>query len=83
MRRTRKPYPAEFTEQLVALARSGRSVESLAREFEPCAATIHGWVKQVEIDVGDRNVGLMNEERSAQCPFDRGCGAEQADCQNP
>lgn len=36
MPRTRNPYPAEFREQIVALAKAGRSVESLAREFEPC-----------------------------------------------
>ena len=48
---------------MVALARAGRSVESLAREFEPCAATIHGWVKQIEIDDGDRSDGLTSEER--------------------
>ncbi len=63
MPRTRHPYPAEFRDQLVALARTGRSVESLAREFEPCAATIHGWIRQVEIDDGDRNDGLTSEER--------------------
>ena len=63
MPRTRNPYPTEFRDQLIALARAGRSVESLAREFEPCAATIHGWVKQVEIDEGDRNDGLTSEER--------------------
>jgi len=48
---------------MIALARSGRSVESLAREFEPCVATIHGWVKQVERDDGHRNDGLTSEER--------------------
>lgn len=42
MPRTRNSYPMEFRDQIVALARAGRSVESLAREFEPCAATIHG-----------------------------------------
>ena len=63
MPRTRNPYPTEFRDQLVALARAGRSVESLAREYEPCAATIHGWIKQVEIDDGDRNDGLTSEER--------------------
>ena len=47
MPRTRNPYPAEFREQMVALARSGRSVEDLAREFEPCAATIHGWLRRL------------------------------------
>ncbi len=35
MPRRKNSYPTEFEKQLVALARSGRSVESLAREFEP------------------------------------------------
>jgi hypothetical protein len=48
----KNPYPAEIRGQVIALARAGRSVESLAREFEPCVATIHGWVKQTEIDDG-------------------------------
>ena len=48
---------------MVALARSGRSVEELAREFEPCAATIHGWLKQADRDGGRRSDGLSSEER--------------------
>jgi transposase len=63
MPRTRNPYPAEFRAQIVALAQAGRSVEELAREFEPCAATIHGWVKQAERDGGRRADGLTSEER--------------------
>ena len=63
MPRTRNPYPTEFRDQIVALARAGRSVESLAREFEPCAATIHGWGRQVEVDDDDRQDGLSSEER--------------------
>lgn len=63
MPRTRNPYPAEFREHIIALARSGRSVESLAREFEPCVATIHGWVKQADRDDGERHDGLTSEER--------------------
>ena len=63
MPRTRNPYPAEFRDQLIALARSGRSVESLAREFEPCVATIHGWIKQAERDEGVRDDGLTSAER--------------------
>jgi len=35
----------------------------LSREFEPCAATNHGWVKRVEIDDGDRQDGLSREKR--------------------
>ena len=62
MPRTRNPYPAEFRDQIVALARAGRSVESLAREFEPCVATIHGWIKQADRDDGRRDDGLTSEE---------------------
>lgn len=46
MPRTRAPYPGEYRDHIVMLAHSGRSAESPAREFEPCAATIHDWVKQ-------------------------------------
>ncbi len=63
MPRTRNPYPAEFRGQIIALARTGRSVEELAREFEPCAATIHGWVKQADGDGGHRTDGLTSGER--------------------
>lgn len=62
MPRTRNPYPAEFREQIVALARTGRSVEELAREFEPCAATIHGWIRQADRDGGRRADGLTSGE---------------------
>jgi|TARA_B100000315_G_scaffold16235_1_gene14536 transposase len=62
MPRTRNPYPTEFREQIVALARTGRSVEELAREFEPCAATIHGWIKQADRDGGRRTDGLSSDE---------------------
>ena len=62
MPRTRNPYPTEFREQLVALARAGRSVESLAREYEPCAATIHDWVKHARADDGERDDRLTSAE---------------------
>ncbi len=62
MPRTRNPYPTEFREQLVALARAGRSVESLAREYEPCAATIHDWVKQTGTDDGERDDRLSSAD---------------------
>jgi transposase len=44
MPRTTNPYTAEFSEKIAALAHSGRSVEDLAKEFEPCLATIHGFL---------------------------------------
>ena len=63
MPRTRNPYPAEFREQMVALVRTGRSVESLAREYEPCAATIHEWVRQAASADSDDLNSLTSEER--------------------
>jgi transposase len=63
MPRTRTPYPADFRDQIIALAGAGRSVESLAREFEPCAATVAGWVRQAGIDGGARIDGPTSPER--------------------
>ncbi len=63
MPRTRNAYPADFRQQIVALARAGRSIEDLAREFEPCSATIHGWIRQAERDAGSRTDGLTSAER--------------------
>ena len=63
MPRTRTPYPADFREQIVALVRAGRSAEDLAEEFEPCAATIHSWVKQAERDAGRRADILSSVDR--------------------
>jgi transposase len=67
MLRTRNPYPAEFREQIVALARAGRSVEELAREFEPCVATIHAWLRQADREGGYRRDGLTSEEHDELC----------------
>ena len=63
MPRTRNPYPAEFRDQIVELHRAGRSVEELAREFEPCVATIHTWVKQAARHDGQRADILSSAER--------------------
>ncbi|MEM6849129.1 MAG: transposase [Pseudomonadota bacterium] len=63
MPRRRNPYPAEFREQLVALVRTGRSVESLSREYDPRAATIHEWVRQATADDGDEPAMLTSQER--------------------
>ncbi len=68
MPRTRNPYPTEFREQLVALARAGRSVESLAREYEPCAATIHGLAIVVKTSCKRWNMSVprpITQSRSA------------------
>ena len=60
---THPPYPPEFREQMVALVRSGQSPESLSREFEPSAQTIHPGVRQADLAEGRRGDGLTTAER--------------------
>ena len=64
MPKTRKPYPPEFREQLVALVRAGRTPEDLAREFEPTAQSISNWVAQADRNAGRRTDGLTTAERT-------------------
>ena len=56
-------YPPEYREQLIELARAGRSAGSLAREFEPSEQTIRNWVRQADVDEGRREDGLTTEAR--------------------
>lgn len=63
MPRSRKPYPAEFRQQMVELVRGGRTPEELSREFEPTAQSIHNWVAQADRDAGKRKDGLTTAER--------------------
>ena len=64
MPKTRKPYPPEFREQLVALVRTGRTPEDLTREFEPTAQSISNWVAEADRDAGTRTDGLTTAERT-------------------
>ena len=63
MARTRRPYPPEFREQLVALVAAGRTPEELSKEFEPSAQTIRNWVGQAATDRGERPGELTTAER--------------------
>ena len=46
MGKSRRPYSAEFRQQMVELVGSGRTAEELSREFEPSAESIRNWVRQ-------------------------------------
>jgi transposase len=63
MPRTRPAYPPELRQKLVELAHVGRTVASLAREYEPTETTIRNWVRQAERDAGVRTDGLTTDER--------------------
>ncbi len=63
MRISRRPYPPEFRQQMIDLVRVGRTPESLSREFEPTAQTIHNWLRQADLDEGRRDDGATSAER--------------------
>ncbi|WP_423824683.1 transposase, partial [Salinibacter ruber] len=63
MPRTRPPYPQKFRDQIVELARNGRTPSDLAEEFEPTATTTSGWLNQADRDEGKSAEGLSSDER--------------------
>ena len=63
MPRTHPPYAPEYRRRLIELARAGRSIDQLAREFEPSANAIRKWVKQAAVDEALRSDGLTTTER--------------------
>jgi transposase len=62
MPRTHQPYAPQYRRRIIELARAGRSVNELAREFEPTAETIRQWIKQAGLDDGLRSDGLTTSE---------------------
>ena len=64
MPRSRPPYPPELRQRILELARAGRTVASLAREFEPTENSIRNWIAQAERDEGLRSDGLTTDERA-------------------
>lgn len=64
MPKSHAAYPEEYRRQILELARAGRSAEELAKEFEPSAQCIRNWIRQDELDRGQRQDGLTSEERA-------------------
>ena len=63
MGKTGPPYPAEFKEEAVRLARSGdKPVSQVARDLGVSYESLRHWVKQSEIDSGEGE-GLRTDER--------------------
>jgi len=69
MPRTHPPYAPEYRRRIVELARAGRKLDELAREFEPSANAIRKWVKQAALDEGLRSDGLTTSEREETQPL--------------
>ena len=49
MPKSRPPYAAEFRQQIVELAQSGKTPAQLSREFGVTAQTIANWVAQANV----------------------------------
>ena len=62
--RYQRPYPPEFRGEAVRLVRaSGRPVREVARELGVSGESLRIWLKQDELDRGERQDGLKSEER--------------------
>jgi transposase len=63
MGKTRPPYPPEFRAEAIRLVRSGGLSQSqVARDLGVSTFTLRNWLRQTEIDAGERE-GLTTEER--------------------
>jgi transposase len=63
MPNTKPPYPAEFKLEAVRLVKeSGRRISDIARDLGVTGESIRNWVRQHEIDNGERE-GLSTTER--------------------
>ena len=66
MPKSKPPYPAQFRQQIVELARAGRTPAELSREFGPSAQSITNWIAQSARDRGKPlagKEGLTTAER--------------------
>jgi len=62
--RYRRPYPLEFRREAVSLVKvSGRSVREVAGELGVSYESLRLWLKQDQLDRGEREDGLTTEER--------------------
>ena len=49
-----RPFPAEFRLRAVALVRAGKPLTTAAHQLGVSAAALHNWVRQDQIDRGER-----------------------------
>ena len=58
------PYPPEFRREAVSLVRAtGRSYREVAQELGVSGESLRHWLKQDQLDRGEREDGLTSDER--------------------
>ena len=58
-----KPYPREFRDDVVAVARRGEApVKQIAKDFGISESCLHRWVRRAEIEDGAREGLTLAEE---------------------
>ena len=58
-----KPYPQEFRDDVVAVARKGQApLKEIAKDFGISEGCLHNWMKKADVTDGHRP-GLDDEER--------------------
>jgi transposase len=62
--RTRPAYPPEFRREAVELVRQGRSIPDVAESLGVSPQSLRNWVKQAQLDRGERDDGLTTDERA-------------------
>jgi len=66
--KSQRPYPPEYRHKIVELVRSGRSIASVAREFELPDQTLRNWLKRDDVNAGRREDGLTTVEPNGAGP---------------
>jgi transposase len=62
--RFQRPYPPEFRREAVRLLEtSGRSIPQVAAELGVSGESLRNWLKQEQLDRGERDDGLTSDEQ--------------------
>ena len=63
MAKPTRSYPPDFRQKILELIWSRRSGNAVAKQFNVSRQTVSNWVKQTELDAGQRTDGLTTDER--------------------
>ena len=65
MPKSHPPYSAEFRAEAIRLARtSGKTKTAIAQDLGVSLEALRHWLRQAELDAGERHDGLTSEEQA-------------------